>query len=547
MRLREDVLANGAIVRALGSFGAAFTASWAFTVAIGLVAFANGGALAVGVVALLRLLPAALLAPVIATYADRMPRERVLFASGVLRGVATLAMAPVLIAGGPVLVVYALAVVSEIAFTPFRASHSALLPSLCRTPDQLTSVNVARGALDSASLIIGPLVAALLIAFSGLAAVFVFAGVCGVVSALLVLRLDYERIPATATGAGGLLTEVRDGLAAVTSNAGVGMVVGLVVLQAAIRGAFTVFVVVLAIDLLGGAQSSVGVLMGAVGIGALVGSLACTLLVGSRAMSRWLGIAIVLWGLPLAVMGLLPFELVALLAAGVIGVGNALVDVTAFTLIARMTPNAVLARVFGVLESLGAVAVGLGSLVAPLLISLVGARAALVVVGAVTPLVCLLWWRRLRAVDRSVTVRTDDIMLLRRVAMLRPLPVPVLEELAHGLRREQLPAGQVLFEAGEVGDSYYVIAHGTVQVLDRDQVVRTMGEGEGFGEIALLGDTTRTMTVRAVEAVELRAISSGVFLPAVTSVSESRVLAEATARDYLDEAGGAAGRPAQPS
>jgi MFS family permease len=547
VRLREDVLANGAIVRALGSFGAAFTASWAFTVAIGLVAFANGGALAVGVVALLRLLPAALLAPVIATYADRMPRERVLFASGVLRGVATLAMAPVLIAGGPVLVVYALAVVSEIAFTPFRASHSALLPSLCRTPDQLTSVNVARGALDSASLIIGPLVAALLIAFSGLAAVFVFAGVCGVVSALLVLRLDYERIPATATGAGGLLTEVRDGLAAVTSNAGVGMVVGLVVLQAAIRGAFTVFVVVLAIDLLGGAQSSVGVLMGAVGIGALVGSLACTLLVGSRAMSRWLGIAIVLWGLPLAVMGLLPFELVALLAAGVIGVGNALVDVTAFTLIARMTPNAVLARVFGVLESLGAVAVGLGSLVAPLLISLVGARAALVVVGAVTPLVCLLWWRRLRAVDRSVTVRTDDIMLLRRVAMLRPLPVPVLEELAHGLRREQLPAGQVLFEAGEVGDSYYVIAHGTVQVLDRDQVVRTMGEGEGFGEIALLGDTTRTMTVRAVEAVELRAISSGVFLPAVTSVSESRVLAEATARDYLDEAGGAAGRPAQPS
>ena len=78
-------------------------------------------------------------------------------------------------------------------------------------------------------------------------------------------------------------------------------------------------------------------------------------------MTRWLGIAIVLWGAPLALMGLLPYYAVALLAAGVIGVGNALVDVTAFTLIARMTPDAVLARVFGVLESIGALAVGLGS------------------------------------------------------------------------------------------------------------------------------------------------------------------------------------------
>ena len=59
-------------------------------------------------------------------------------------------------------------------------------------------------------------------------------------------------------------------------------------------------------------------------------------------------------------MGVLPYDVVALLAAGVIGLSNSLVDVTAFTLIARMTPDAVLARVFGVLESLGALAVGLG-------------------------------------------------------------------------------------------------------------------------------------------------------------------------------------------
>jgi MFS family permease len=536
--VRAGFLGNGALLRSLLSFGFAFTAEWAFTVAIGLVAYAEGGAVAVGLVGLLRLLPAALLAPALTTYADRMPREHVLLASSAVRGVATLAAAPVVAAGGPVVVVYALAVVSTVAFTPYRASHSALMPSLCRTPDELTSVNVVRGGLDSFSVIVGPLVAALLVVVADVAAVFVFAGVCGLVSAALVVRLGYERTLAPVTGRRRLRAEVREGLSAVASNAGVGVVIGLVVLQAAIRGAFTVFVVVVALDLLDRSEASVGVLQGAVGIGALAGSLLCTLLIGSRAMTRWLGVAIVLWGAPLAVIGVLPSYGVALLAAGVIGIGNALVDVTAFTLIARMVPNQVLARVFGVLESVGALAVALGSIVAPLMIALLGVQGALVAVGAVAPVVCLLWWRRLTAIDGSVAVRTDDILLLRQVPMLRPLPVPVIESLAQGLRRTGLGAGEVVFEAGDIGDSFYVVIEGSVEVLDQGRVVRTMGAGEGFGEIALLGSTTRTMTVRAVDRVELYGISSDVFLPAVTSISEARSEAEATRWAYLRHAPG---------
>ena len=150
MNLR--LLRNGALVRSLLSFGAAFTAEWSFVVAISLVAYADGGALAVGVVGMLRLVPAALLAPVISAYADRGPPERLLVASSLVRGLATLAVAPVLVAGGPTVVVYGLAIVSTVAFTPYRAGHSALMPLLCRTPDELTSVNVVRGGLDSLSL-----------------------------------------------------------------------------------------------------------------------------------------------------------------------------------------------------------------------------------------------------------------------------------------------------------------------------------------------------------------------------------------------------------
>ena len=91
------VFRNASLVRALLSFGAAYTAEWAFTVAISLVAFADGGAVAVGLVGMLRLLPSAFLAPVVAAYADRLPREKVLFASSAVRGLATLLCAPILL------------------------------------------------------------------------------------------------------------------------------------------------------------------------------------------------------------------------------------------------------------------------------------------------------------------------------------------------------------------------------------------------------------------------------------------------------------------
>jgi CRP-like cAMP-binding protein len=155
------------------------------------------------------------------------------------------------------------------------------------------------------------------------------------------------------------------------------------------------------------------------------------------------------------------------------------------------------------------------------------------VAGLVAPVVCALRWRRLRTIDRFVAVRTDDIALLRRVPMLRPLPVPVLEQLAAGLLPRDVGAGDVVFEAGDEGDVFYVVRSGSVEVLDGDRRVRSMGAGEGFGELALLGSTPRTMTVRATSESELRAIPRRLFLPAVTSMAGARAAAEATSRGYL--------------
>ena len=120
--------------RAQLSFGSAYAAEWALIVALGVVAFRDGGATAVGIVALIRFVPAGLVAPFATAVADRVRRDRVLIWVGVIRAVALGAAAVVLAMDLSVVFVYVLAVIATIPFTVFRPAHSALLPALCETP-----------------------------------------------------------------------------------------------------------------------------------------------------------------------------------------------------------------------------------------------------------------------------------------------------------------------------------------------------------------------------------------------------------------------------
>ena len=70
-----------------------------------------------------------------------------------------------------------------------------------------------------------------------------------------------------------------EGLAAVRGNRDLLLPLGLAAAQTVIRGALTVFTVVVAIDLLDAGEAGVSTLNGAVGVGAVVGSLVASMLV----------------------------------------------------------------------------------------------------------------------------------------------------------------------------------------------------------------------------------------------------------------------------
>ena len=234
-----------------------------------------------------------------------------------------------------------------------------------------------------------------------------------------------------------------------------------------------------------------------------------------------------LWGLPLILFGAWPETAAAIVFLGLLGVGNTLVDVSGLTLLQRTAPEEVLGRVFGVLESLVVGTLGLGAILAPLLVSLFGVRWALVATGLLLPALALVSWARLRKIDERTVVPERELELLRSLPLFAPLPPATLEHLARSLVRVPAAAGTEITRQGEVGDRFYLVDKGDMDVLIDGEVVSSLGPGDHFGEIALLRDVPRTATVTARTDASLLALERDEFVSAVSGHPASREAADA--------------------
>jgi GTPase len=492
------------------AWACSMVSGWAFNVALFVFAFDVGGAGAVGLAGLVRMLPSALLAPFAGVLGDRLPRQRVmvgadLVAVGALAGAALAAEAR---APG---VVYAMGGVVGVALGIFRPAQSALLPSLTSTPQQLTAANVVSSTIESVGFFAGPALGGLLLAATGPSVVFAITGAGFLLSTAFVARIDARgerRAPEPAEA--GLPRALVRGFVTIGSERRLRLLVGLFSAQTVVAGALNVLIVVSALDLLDMGDSGVGVLNSAVGVGGVVGALGAFMLVGRRTLAPPFGLGILLWGVPIALLGLLPGKGSALVLMAVIGLGNTLVDVSGFTLLQRAVPDEVLARVFAVLEGLLVGTIALGSILAPVVVDWLGVRGALVAFGGVLPVVVALMWRPLLTIDAAAPPSAREIDLLRGHAIFRPLGPLALEALAARLVPLRFEPGTPVFRQGDAGDRFYLIADGEVDVRIDGRPVRVEGPGEGFGEIALLGEVPRTATVTARGAARaLRARARG--------------------------------------
>jgi CRP-like cAMP-binding protein len=115
-----------------------------------------------------------------------------------------------------------------------------------------------------------------------------------------------------------------------------------------------------------------------------------------------------------------------------------------------------------------------------------------------------------------VPVPQVEIHLLRSIPLFAALPAPTIEAVARELVPLSVVAGTTVITEGEPGDRYYVVADGGLDVTRDGQLLRSIGRGEAFGEIALIRACPRIASVIATADTLLYGLDGVLFVATVT-------------------------------
>jgi MFS family permease len=529
------------IAKALAGYLAFTITEWAAFIALIVYAYQDGGSVMVGLVSLLQLIPAAILAPIGSVLGDRHRRERVLLYAHASLAAMTALAALALLTDAPAPLVYASATSAGWVITLVRPTHSSLLPRLARTPEELSSAYAASSVLESFSVLLGPLLAGALMGLapgsvSGPGVVDATLAVLLFVGTLSIASIRIRTEPAHDGGTSGVRVVAADavhGVRAVARDRRSLLLVLTMGLALVELGFVDVLIVILAFDVLGTGDAGVGFLTASIGVGAVVGA---AFAIGLAA--RWRSSRSFRWGVTLSgisVAGIAAHPPLAGVFLAMSGAGGALADVNGRVMLQRLIPDKQLSRAFGVLESLYMAGEGVGSFVASLLVVALGPRWTLVIAGVLLPAAALLGRRAFDALDVGVRIPSEEMALLRSTRIFAPLPTPMLERLARNLIPVSVPGGSAVITQGASGDRFYAIVQGGVEVLVDGSPLTTLGPGGSFGEIALIRDVPRTATVITTTDSRLLALDRDEFLRAIVGHEDASAAAHGLATERLQE------------
>jgi MFS family permease len=507
-------------------YGMSVMGELAGAVSLVVYAYSAGGAALVAAYAASRALAGVVVALALAGVTGRLRGDRLLRWITGVRAVLLAAAAVMAALGDPAAAVIAVAAASSSLSGTYRPLQAAALPWLVRTPAELTASNAVTAVMENCAALIGPVLAGVLLAAATPAAAITLAAGSLGVATLLLFRLKLPDMPLAAGGAVHPIRDVTAGIAEFVRVAPPGGSAILVFAQTLVRGALVVLIPVLAVHALALGESAVGWLNAVFGAGGLIGGVVAAAVVHVTRLGRSFIAGLLIWGLPLAVFALAPAAAIAYLALLIAGIGNAVEDTSSYTLVTRLAGPRAAGRVLSALEFIALAGLGIGSIIAPLLLRAFGVRGTFALLGGGLAGLALAHAVRFMRLDRSMPAPGPEIGLLRNLAMFAPLPMAVTELLAAELQPGQFPAGAIVIREGEAGDRFYLIVDGSAAVSVRGTPRASLARGDCFGEIALLRGVARTATITAVQPLRTLALGRAEFLTAVTGNSSSRAAAE---------------------
>lgn len=409
-----DVFANPSLRRIFLAFGGSLIGDGVFALSAVVYAYRSGGPTAVGALAVVRYVGIALVAPFTSELADRHSRQLVMVGSDIVR--------LLLVASAAVLVglheskwlIYALVVLVGLAGTAFRPAQASILPSLAREPDEIAGANVVSSTIESIGFFAGPAVAGFLLAYASVGFAFAFDAATFVWSAHFVLSVrppspqDAAQRLTTPPGpaadvreqeAQSFLLRALQGFRAIHQVRDVQTLVVIYILQCVVAGASAVFTVAIALRLLHVGTSGLGLMESMLGIGGLIGGFIALMLMERARLATHFGIGVMIWAAPLLIIAAFPDLGAAVVMMWLIGAANSVVDVNAITVLQHVVPNEKLGRVLGALEAGEVAGMAVGSLLMTVLISSVGLRTGLALIGGGVTLAVLPGLPAMRRID----------------------------------------------------------------------------------------------------------------------------------------------------
>lgn len=544
IRAYRGVLSNPHLRKLLAGEFISSIGDWLYLVALLIVVYQQSeDPFLLGVIGAARVLPYVLLSVPAGVAADRFDRRMILLVTDLARGAIMVALAALVWFDGPLLAVVGLAISATCFSSFFGPAIGSYLPSLTRDESELGPANSLWATLDNLAFIIGPAIAGLLIAFSGLTLAFALNAVSFTFVAAILWRLPASRagqgaraaasdgsavdaVPGDGPASTDHPTQVSAGGVppATSMRSYLGPLTGLVlidVVAAVVFGGLGILTVILATEVYGSGEAGTGYLNAAIGVGGLIGAVASGPLVLRRTLSRPLLAGAIGLGAGIIALGIAPNLAPAVVAMAIASAGSLILEVVDTTIFQRVVPDEVRGRALGIIETATTLAYAAGAFALPVLSAQVGTTPVLVVGGAAIILagvggVALLGVTATRAPDASA-IPVDRIAGL---PIFAGVPASRMEAIIGRFTREAVAAGTAIIRQDDPADRFYIIESGRFEVTQRagpagavgaTNALRVMGPDEVFGEIGLLTGRTRSATVTALEDGIVLALTAADF------------------------------------
>ena len=575
MNAYRGVLGNSALVRLFVGEFISGIGDWLYLVALLVIVYNESqDPLLLGIVGAARIIPYVLLSVPAGIIVDRFDRRLVLLVTDVARGLIMVALTIIVANDGPLLAVVGLAIFATCFSCFFRPAIGAYLPSLVRDERELGPANSLFATLGELSFIVGPALAGIIIAAADLTLAFAINAVTFAVVAITLATLppglpgkpsggvnpslstdDLEPVAANAApasaaseGAGPAAIDVaaaaepkvhelsaRSRIMAIRRP-----LIGMLALDTTagfLFGGLSVLTVIIAVDQLNAGEAGTGYLNAAVGVGGVLGAIASGAILARKSLApAMLGGAFILAG-GFVILGLSTSLPPALFAMAIIAAGSLVADVVSTTVFQRIVPDELRGRVLGGMQSIMTGTYALGSLLLPVLVTVVGPQLMLPIGGAIIMVAALISFSILRPyLTREDDAAVDTLTRVSRLPLFAGVPVPALEAAAGRLTPIAVKAGDVVIRQGDPSDLFYIIGAGRFAVDQTESAIgathrlRVMGPDEVFGELGLMNGTPRTATVTAETDGTLLSLAGADFLELVSAASASGLSGRLTDR-----------------